>query len=226
MLIYLSNWDYSFPLSFSFPHHYFFDWSSVAINRTDSFSHKFCQDAFEISPYLRFMPCKISPSKTHVIWFKCPLLSVNTFFPLFPMWCSNDHLVSDCIEVQFSSVTQLFLTLSSSMDCNTPAFPVDHQFLEPTQTHVHRVGDAMQPSNPLSSPSPPAFNPSKIKVFSNESVLCIRWPKYWSFSFSISPSNEYSGLISFRMNWLDLLAGQGTLKSLQHHGSKVSILCC
>ena len=87
--------------------------------------------------------------------------------------------------------------------------------LEFTQTHVHWVGDAIQPSHPLSSPSLPAFNlvPS-IRVFSNESVLCIRWPKYWSFSFNISPSNEYSGLISFRMDWLDLLAVQGTLKSL------------
>ena len=92
--------------------------------------------------------------------------------------------------------------------------------------HVHRVGDAIQPSHPLLSPSLPAFNPS-IRVFSNESVLRIRWPKYWSFSFSISPSNEYSGLTSFRMDWLDLLPVQGTLKSLlQHHSSKASILQC
>ena len=96
-----------------------------------------------------------------------------------------------------------------------------------TQTHVHWVGDAIQPSHPLSSPSPPAFNLSQHQVFSNESVLCIRWPKYWSFSFSISPSSEYSGLISFRMDWLDLLVAQGTLKSLlQHHSSKASTLPC
>ena len=83
--------------------------------------------------------------------------------------------------------------------------PVHNQLLQPTQTHVHNVSDAIQPSHPLSSPSPPAFSLSQHQVFSNESVLRIRWPKYWSFSFNISPSNEYSGLISFRMDWLDLL---------------------
>ena len=100
------------------------------------------------------------------------------------------------------------------------------------QKHVHRVDDAIQPSHPLSSLSPPALNLSQnqglfkwIRVFSNESALCIRWPKYWSFSFNISPSNEHPGLISFRMDWLDLLAVQWTLKSLlQHHSSKASIL--
>ena len=90
---------------------------------------------------------------------------------------------------------------------------------------LHWVCDAIQPSHPLSSPFPPAFNLSSIRVFSNQSVPRIRWPKYYSFRFSISPSNEYSGLISFRMDWLDLLAVQGTLKSLlQHHSSKASIL--
>ena len=94
-----------------------------------------------------------------------------------------------------------------------------------TQTHVHRVGDAIQPSHPLSSPCPPAFNFPSIRVFSKESVLRIRWPKHWSFSFSISPSSEHPGLISFRMDWLDLLAVQGTLKSLlQHHSSRASVL--
>ena len=111
------------------------------------------------------------------------------------------------------------------MNCSTPGLPVHHQLLEFTQTHVPRVGDAIQPSHPLSSPSPPALNLSSIRVFSNEPALCIRWPKYWSFSFSISPYNEYSGLISFRIDWFDLLAVQGTLKSLlQHHSSKASIL--
>ena len=85
----------------------------------------------------------------------------------------------------------------------------------------------IQPSHPLSSPSPPTFNLSQIRVFSNESVLCMRWPKYWNFSFNINPSSENPGLISFRMDWLDLLAVQGTLKSLlKHHSSKASILRC
>ena len=125
----------------------------------------------------------------------------------------------------FSSVTQSCLTLCDPMDCSMPGFPVHHQLPDPTQTHVHQVGDAIQPSHPLSPLLlPPSIFPS-IRVFSNESVLRIRWPKYWSFSFSISPSNEYSGLISFRMYWLDLLVVQGTLKSLlQHHSSQASIL--
>ena len=99
-----------------------------------------------------------------------------------------------------------------------------HQLPEFTQTHVHRVGDAIQPSHPLASPSPPALNPSQHQSFPM-SQLFVRWPKYWSFSFSISPSSEHPGLVSFRMDWLDLLAVQGTLKSLlQHHSSKASIL--
>ena len=111
------------------------------------------------------------------------------------------------------------------MDCSTPGLPVLHQLPEFTQTHVHWVGDAIQPSHPLLSPSPPPSIFPSIRVFSKESLLRIRWPKYWSFSFSFSPSNEYSGLISFRMDWVDLLAVQGTLKSLlQHHSSKASIL--
>jgi len=126
---------------------------------------------------------------------------------------------------QFSSVTQLCLTLCNPMDCSTPSFPVYHQLPELAQTPVHWVSDTIQPSHPLSSLSPPVFKFSRIRVFSNESVLRSRWPKYLSFSFSISPSNEYSGLISFRMDWLDLLAVQGTLKNLlQHHSSKASIL--
>ena len=98
------------------------------------------------------------------------------------------------------------------------------------KTHAHRVSDAIQPSHPLSSPSPLLLLPSvfpSIRVFSNESALHIRWSKNWSFSFNISPSNEHPGMISFRMDWLDLLAVQGTLKSLlQHHSSKASILQC
>ena len=115
----------------------------------------------------------------------------------------------------------------SPMDCSMPGFPVHHQLPELTETHVHWVGDAIQPTHPLSSPSPPAFYFPSIRVFSNESTLRMRWPKYWSFRFSISPSKETQGLISFRMDWLDLLAVQGTLKSLlQHHNSKASILQC
>ena len=111
------------------------------------------------------------------------------------------------------------------MNCSTPGLPVHHQLLEFTQTHVHRVSDAIQPSHPLSPlfllpPIPPS-----IRVFSNESTLCMRWPKYRSFSFSIIPSKEIPELISFRIDWLDRLAVQGTLKSLlQHHSSKASIL--
>ena len=112
------------------------------------------------------------------------------------------------------------------MDCRTPGLPVHHQPPEPTQTHVHCVGDDIQPSLPLSLLLSLSIFPG-IRVFSSESVLPIRWPKYWSFSFSISPSSEYSGLISFRMDWLDPLAVQGTLKSLlQHHSSKASTLRC
>ena len=129
--------------------------------------------------------------------------------------------------VQFSSVAQLCPTLCDPMNRSTSGLPVHHQLLEFTQTHVHRVGDAI---SHLILCCPllllPPISPS-IRVFSNESTILRRWPKYWSFSFSISPSNEYSGLISFRMDWLDLLSVQGTLKSLlQHHRSKASILRC
>ena len=115
--------------------------------------------------------------------------------------------------VQFSSVSQSCPTLCDPMNHSTPGLPLHHQLLEFTQTHVHRVGDAIQPSHLLSSPSPPAPNPSQHQGFSNESTLRIRWPKYWSFSFSIIPSKEIPGLISFRMDWLDLLTVQGTLES-------------
>ena len=142
--------------------------------------------------------------------------------------------------VQFSSVQSLSCvrlfaaaakscqscpTLCNPMNRSMPGLPVHHQLPESTQTHVHRVGDAIQPSHPLSSPSPPAPIFPSIRVFSSESTLLMRWPKYWSFSFNISPSNKHPGLISFRMDWLDLLAVQGTLKSLlQQHSSKASIL--
>ena len=133
-------------------------------------------------------------------------------------------IVLDKDSVQFSSVAQLCPSLCDPMDCSTPGFPVHHQLPKFTQTHV--IGSVI-PSNHLILCHPlllPSIFPS-FRVFPNESVLCIRWPTYWSFSFSISPSNEYSGLISFRMDWLDLLAVQGTFKYLlQHHSSKASIL--
>ena len=120
------------------------------------------------------------------------------------------------------SVAKLCPTLCDPMDCHTPGFPVLHCLLELAQTHVHWVDDAIQLSHPLSPPSPPASFPALD--LSNESVLHIMWPKYWSFSFSISPSNEYSGLISFRIHWFDLLVFQGMPKSLlQHHSWKASI---
>ena len=140
------------------------------------------------------------------------LLYLDNFTPLFDF--------SGLVE--FSSVLSLScVQLFSSMDCRTPGFPVHHQLPEFTQTHVHWVSNA---SNHLIICRPLLLLPSifpSIRVFSNESVLCIRWPKYRDFSFSISPSNEYSGLISFRIDWLDLLAVQGTLKSLlQNHSLK------
>ena len=95
------------------------------------------------------------------------------------------------------------------MNCSMPGLPIHHQLPEFTQTHVHQVGDAILPSHPLLSPSPPAPNPSQHQSLFSESTLCIRWPKYWRFSFSIIPSKEHPRLISFRMDWLDLLAVQG-----------------
>ena len=142
----------------------------------------------------------------------------STFITPTGIWFSS---------VQFSSVSQSCPILWDPMNCSTPGFPVHHQLLEFTQTHVHRFSDAIQPSHSLSSPSPPASNPSQHQslfqwVNSSHDVA-----KYWSFSFSIIPSKEHPGLISFRMDWLDLLAIQGTLKSLiQHHSSKASVLRC
>ena len=140
--------------------------------------------------------------------------------------CSWQALVSSGLwYIQFSSVTQSCPTLCDPMNHSMPGLPVHHNLPEFTQTHEHRVSDAIQPSHPLSSTSPPAPNLSGIRVFSNESTLCMRCPKYWSLSFSIIPSKEIPGLISFRMYWLDLLAAQGTLKSLlQHHSSNASFL--
>ena len=143
------------------------------------------------------------------------------------------HLLKDIYKyahsnIQFSSVAQSCLILCDPMNCSMPGLPVHHQLPESTQTHVHWVSDAID--HLILCHHPPLLLPSifpSIRVFSNESALCIRWPKYWSFSFSISPSNENPGLISVRMDWLDLLAVQGTLKSLlQHHSSKALIFQC
>ena len=128
--------------------------------------------------------------------------------------------------MMFSSV-QSCLILCDPMGCSTPSLPVHHQLPELTQTHVHQVGDAIQPSHPLSSPSPPAFNLSQHQGLFQWVSSSHQVAKVLDFSFSISPSNEYSGLSSFRMDWLDLLVVQGTLKSLlQHHSSKVPVLWC
>ena len=131
---------------------------------------------------------------------------------------------------QFSSVTQSCPTVCDAMNCSTPGPPVHHQLPEFTQTHVHRVGDAIQPSHLLSSPSPPAPIPPSIRVFSNESTLHMRWPKYWSFSFNISPSNEHPGPVSFRMDWLISLQSKGlsrvfsntTVQKNQFFGAQLS----
>ena len=123
------------------------------------------------------------------------------------------------------SVAQSDPTLWDPMDCSTPGFPVLHYLLELSQTYIHWVSDVIQSSYPLSPSSSLTLNLPRIRVFSNELAVCIRWPKYWSFNFSIIPSNEYSWLISFRIDWFHLLAAQGTLKSLlQHHNTKASIL--
>ena len=164
------------------------------------------------------MDCSLTGSSVHGI-FQARVLKWGAIA------FSTDSYKTPHSSVQFSSVAQSCPTLSDPMNCSTPGLPVHHQLPESTQTHAHRVDDTIQPSHSLSSLLLlPSIFPS-IRVFSNQSTLCIRWPKYWTFSFSISPSNEHPGLISFRMDWLDLLVVQGTLKSLlQHHSSKASIL--
>ena len=138
------------------------------------------------------------------------------------MWGDNCLLISNSVQLSHSVVSDS----CDPMNHSTPGLPVHLQLAEFTQSHVHRVDDAIQPSHLLSSLLLPPIPPS-IRVFSNESTLHMRWPKYWSFSFSTSPSSEHPGLISFRIDWLDLLAVQGTLKSLlQHYSSKASILRC
>ena len=147
------------------------------------------------------------------------------FFGNFPVHCSHNLVKYN--SVQFSSVAKSCPTLCNPMNRSTPGLPVHHQLPEFTQTQCpssqwwHPAISSCRPLL-LLPPIPPS-----VRVFSNESTLCMRWPKYWSFSFSMIPSKEIPGLISFRMNWLDLLAVQGTHKSLlQHYSSKASILQC
>ena len=140
--------------------------------------------------------------------------------------CLPSHIQSQltaCVRVVVQSLCHIWLW--DPMDCSTSGFLFLHYLPEFAQIHVLWDSDAIQPSHALPPSSPFAFIFPSIRVFSNKSALRIRWPKYWSFSFNISPSNEYSGLISFRVDWFDLLAAQGALKSLlQHHSSKASIL--
>ena len=159
--------------------------------------------------------------RTH--WYSCNTLDNNK---CWGAWRESESLliaagrnVTWCSSAQFSCSVVSYSATPWTAACQT--FPVHHQLPEPTQIHVHHVGDAIQRSHLLL----PSSIFLSIRVFSNESVLHIRWPKYWSFSFRISPFNEYLGLISFKIDWSDLLAVQGTVKSLlQHHSSKASIL--
>ena len=166
-----------------------------------------------------FLTCiQISQEAGQVVWY-------SHLFQNFPQFIVIHTVKGFGIvnkAVQFSSVAQSCPTLCNPMNRSMPGLPVHHWLPESTQTHVHWVGDAIQPSHSLLPPSPLTLN---LSHFSNESTLCMRWPKYCSFCFSIILSKEHPGLISFRMDWLDLLAVQGTLKSLlQHHSSKASIL--
>ena len=135
-------------------------------------------------------------------------------------------MLSKCCCCCYWPVAKLCLTLCDSIDCSTPGFPVLHHLPEFVQTHIYWVSDTIQPPHPLSPLSSPVLNPSQDHVFSSESALHIRWPKYWSLSFSMSPSSDYSGLISFRIDWLISLQSKGLSSLLQHHSSKASILRC
>ena len=161
--------------------------NSKSIQRLKILFKKYCKSS-QLSilekPAVRYMISRINR------YFN-QLVLLNNLFPMNLLGVTFGS-------VQFISVTQSCLTLCDPMDCSTPVFPVHHQLLEPTQTQVHQVGDVIQPSHPLSSPFLPPSIFSSIRVLSNESVLSIRWPKYWSFSFSICLSNEYSGLIFLR----------------------------
>ena len=187
------------------------------------FSHPVVSDSLR-SPWLQHprLPCPspspgVGPSSSPLHQWCHPAISSSyalfSFFPQSLLKSVTFPMSQLFASVQFTSVAQSCPVLCDPMDCSTSGFPVPHRLLEFVQVHVHWVGDSIQPSHPLSSPSPPASGFPNTRVFSNESALHIRWPKYWSFSFSISPS-KFSGLISFRFDWFDLLAVQETLKSL------------
>ena len=154
----------------------------------------------------------------------CLIMLIAYLSTSFCPW-GMDTLVLELMLIYCCSVTKLCQALCDPMDCSTAGFPVLYHLPEFAQSHVHWVGDAIQPSHPLLAPSVPSSIFPSIRIFSSELALCIRWPKYWIFTFSISPSNGYSELISFRTDLFDFLVVQGTLKSLlQHHSSKASIL--
>ena len=153
-----------------------------------------------------------------------PLQVITNYWVEFPVLVGYLYIVVSL----FSLITQSCPTLCDPMDCSIPGFPVHHQLSELAQIHVHRVSDAIQPSHPLSSPSPPAFNISQHQGLFQGVGSLHKVAKVLEFQLQhLSPSSKYSGLISFRMDWLDLLVVQGTLKSLlQHHSSKASVLRC
>ena len=189
-------------------------------NRTTISSCGYTADYLTLARYLAYL-------NSWQLWIKPYryLCAGSVWLWFHLIWTNNSVIVGLNIH-QFSSVRSLSrVRLFATPWITARLASVHHQLPESTQTHVHGVGDDIQPSHPLLSPSRlPPILPS-IGVFSNESTLHMRWPKYWSFSFNIRPSNEHPGLISFRMDWLDLLAVQGTLKHLlQHHSSKASIL--
>ena len=163
----------------------------------------------EFSAFLYLGRRKNLGSLKSFLWYAPQLSGASVLcFNILTFLRAHQGSGSSLMAPQFSSVAQSCPTLCDPMDCSTPGLPVHHRLPEFTQTHVHRVGNAIQPSHPLSSASP-ALNLSQHRVFSNESALRIRWPKDWNFSFSISPSNEYLGLISFQIDWFDLFAVQG-----------------
>ena len=212
----MTRWQQSFP-------------QFIMIHTVKGFS---VVDETEVDVFLKFPcflcdPANIGNLMSGSSTFSKPSLDIWKFLVCIILRSSIQDFKHDLTSVGHCSVAQLCLTLCDPMDSNTLGFPVLHHLPKFAQTHIHWVGD---PSNHLILCHPLLLLPSmlpSIRVFSNESALCIRWPKYWSFSFSISPSNEYSGLISFRIDWFDLLTVQETFKSLlQHHSPRPSILWC
>ena len=168
---------------------------------------RFAQVSFHFiwKPRKPTCPKNLLTTRNQRAWKKC--------CPHVEIFC-NYNTITLAHRYNSQELTSVQLLSLRPHDCSTPGFPVHHQLPELAQTHIHRVGDTIQPSHPLSSPPFPTFNLSQYQDLFQWVSSSVRWPRYWSFSFSISPSNEYSGLISFRMDWLDLLAVQGTLKSL------------